>query len=126
MADPGHGALIEEDVEAVFASYLIRFRPHDNAFSRYLQYWLRSINYWQDVHGIKTGTTRSSLNAQVLSGFELLIPSNSVAFAFSQVVSSLLDQIVANNREARTLAETRDSLLPKLIRGEVRVGEIDA
>ena len=27
MADPGHGAMVEEDVDAVFASYLIRFRP---------------------------------------------------------------------------------------------------
>ena len=30
MADPGHGILVEEDVEAVFASYLIRFKPIEN------------------------------------------------------------------------------------------------
>lgn len=38
MADPGHGVLIEDDREAVFASYLIRFRPKYTGHARLLQY----------------------------------------------------------------------------------------
>ena len=38
MADPGHGVMIEEDGEAVFASYLIRFRPRDPTYGRFIQY----------------------------------------------------------------------------------------
>ena len=51
MADPGHGILVEEDLEAVFASYLIRFKPIDNRNARLLQYWLKSDAYWQLVRG---------------------------------------------------------------------------
>ena len=50
MADPGHGCMIEEDVHAVFASYLIRFRPLRDSYARFLQYWLRSDAYWVLVH----------------------------------------------------------------------------
>ena len=38
MADPGHGILVEEDLKAVFASYLIRFRPVEDRNARLLQY----------------------------------------------------------------------------------------
>ncbi|MBK9123590.1 MAG: restriction endonuclease subunit S [Chloroflexi bacterium] len=119
MADPGHGALVEEDVEAVFASYLIRFRPRRTEYARYLQYWLRSSHYWYIVDGFKTGTTRASLNAQVLSGFSLLVPDVRVAKAFDLAVGELRNKIVANNSESRTLAELRDALLPRLMRGEL-------
>jgi type I restriction enzyme S subunit len=33
----------------------------------------------------------------------------------------LLDEIVANDLESRTLAEARDALLPKLLSGEVHI-----
>ena len=72
MADPGHGILVEEDEEAVFASYLIRFRPVETQTARLLQYWLKSDAYWHLVRGRATGTTRRSLNARVLSGFPLV------------------------------------------------------
>lgn len=125
MADPGHGALIEELVEAVFASYLIRFRPRDATYGRYIQYWLRSPQYWQIVDGLKTGTTRPSLNAQVLSGFRLILPPESIARTFSLVIDSLRAKVVSNNAETRMLSETRDVLLPKLISGEIRVGQAE-
>jgi len=46
MADPGHGVMIEEDIEAVFASYLIRLPLRDSIYKRFIQYWLRSNSYW--------------------------------------------------------------------------------
>ena len=37
----------------------------------------------------------------------------------------LLDQIIANQLQSRTLAETRDALLPKLMSGEIRVTQAE-
>jgi len=121
MADPGHGALIEQEIDAVFASYLIRFRPRIPAYVRYVQYWLRSAQYWQIVDGLKTGTTRSSLNAQVLNSFRLLVPPEVIALCFAQFVNNFRDQIVENNSQSYSLAATRDALLPQLLSGEVKI-----
>jgi len=125
MADPGHGALIEEDVDAVFASYLIRFRPLRDELERYLQYWLRSVAYWNTVRSTQSGTTRANLNAKVLGGFDLVIPSVDVLGAFGQLVSPFRRRVVANVHEARKLAALRDTLLPKLISGEFRVQDAE-
>ncbi len=121
MADPGHGCMIEGDPQAVFASYLIRFRPVHRRYARFLQYWLRSDRYWELVSGRGAGTTRVSLNAKVLRDFPLVVPSATVLQAFGSRVCGLRDRVVANADEARTLAAQRDTLLPRLLAGELRV-----
>ncbi|MDE0260599.1 MAG: restriction endonuclease subunit S [Gemmatimonadota bacterium] len=121
MADPGHGIVVEEDLEAVFASYLIRFRPIQSGTGRFLQYWLRSDAYWHLVRGRATGTTRRSLNAKVLSRFPMVAPPTAVAVAFAGLVGLWRGRLVANVGEMETLAALRDTLLPMLISGKVRV-----
>ena len=121
MADPGHGVFIESAPEAVFASYLIRFRPKCGGYGRYLQYWLRSDSYWELVKGRAAGTTRFSLNAKVLCNFPLVIPSRPVADVFTRQIEGLRRRLVASTSEAEQLVQLRDALLPKLISGELRI-----
>ena len=125
MADPGHGVLVEEDVETVFASYLIRFRPIKEPHARLLQYWLKSTEYWQLVESRAAGTSRVSLNAKVLSEFPLVIPANPVADAFASQTGALRDRLVESASEIQKLAALRDLLLPKLMSGEVRIPDAD-
>ena len=121
MADPGHGCMIEEQPNAVFASYLIRFRPVDVRYERLLQYWLRSDSYWQLVVGRGAGTTRRTLNARVLSEFPLVIPPLPLLDSFRESITNLRTRVVANVAETRVLRSLRDALLPKLLSGELRV-----
>ena len=124
MADPGHGVLIEEDQKAVFASYLIRFRPVHTWHAHLLQYWLRSSMYWELVFGRGAGTTRVSLNAKVLSEFSLVVPTAFVAKIFGKYVSSLRARVITNVSESRGLAVLRDALLPKLVSGELKTSSV--
>ena len=121
MADPGHGVMVEESREVVFASYLIRFHPIQERHTRLLQYWLRSDGYWKLVSERGAGTTRASLNAKVLSGFPIVVPSVSAADIFGRQIARIRARVVANASESRTLAALRDTLLPKLTSGELRV-----
>ena len=121
MADPGHGVMVEENQEVVFASYLIRFRTIHERHTRLLQYWLRSDRYWELVSGRGAGTTRVSLNARVLSEFPLVVPSCPIMEVFCRQVRNVRARVVANAEESRTLAAHRDALLPKLVSGELRV-----
>ena len=123
MADPGHGCMIEEVQQAVFASYLIRFRPVRKLYARLLQYWLRSDAYWGLVRGQGGGTTRVSLNAKVLREFSCTVPSCHLMAAFAKQVDGLRARVVANSAESRTLTALRNALLPKLVSGELRVKE---
>ena len=124
MADPGHGVLIEEDQKAVFASYLIRFRPVHAWHAHLLQYWLYSSMYWDLVFGRGAGTTRVSLNAKVLSEFPLVVPTTLVAKVFGKHVSSLRARVITNVSESRGLVVLRDALLPRLVSGELKTSSI--
>ena len=68
-----------------------------------------------------TGTKMPRTNWQAMSGYELCRPTESIASAFQRTVSPMLERIVGNIHESRTLAALRDTLLPKLISGEIRV-----
>jgi len=125
MADPGHAALIEEQIDSVFASYLIRFRPINDAYERYLQYWLRSDVYWNLARGHQTGSTRANLNAKVLGSFPVLVPNPTLAAAFKKQVQPIREKVVMNVNESNSLASLRDALLPKLISGEFRIPDVE-
>ncbi|MCY4523021.1 MAG: restriction endonuclease subunit S [Caldilineaceae bacterium] len=126
MADPGHGCVVEVERDAVFASYLIRFRPLDGRFGRFLQYWMRSDGYWQLVRERGVGTTRLSLNAKILSSFPIVVPSRALLDAFGDCVEDLRSRVVTNTAESSTLAALRDALLPRLVSGELRVADLGA
>lgn len=125
IADPGHGVMIEEDADAVFASYLIRFSLEDMEYNRYIQYWLKSSAYWGLVTSRSAGTTRINLNAKVLGAFPVVLPDHAVASAFRETIDSLRSRVVDNVEQSRTLAALRNTLLPKLISGELRVPDTE-
>jgi type I restriction enzyme S subunit len=75
MADPGKVGIVEKDVKAVFASYLVRLsRKSDRIKPYYLFHFLIGERYQGYITGASTGTTRKSASAGVLTGIEILIP----------------------------------------------------
>jgi type I restriction enzyme S subunit len=55
---------------AVFASYLIRFRPKDDVDGKYLTYVLQSPAYWAQVRGSTAGIAIPNVNASKLGAFD--------------------------------------------------------
>ena len=55
----------------------------------------------------------------------LILPSHDVLERFSRFASNAYRRIDANETESRTLAALRDTLLPKLISGELRVKDAE-
>ena len=71
-----------------------------------------------------TGTSgRQRVSAKVLARFILPSPPDTVCSVFRQLIRPLIARAREAVNEARTLATLRDALLPKLVSGEVRLGE---
>lgn len=68
-----------------------------------------------------TGAVQMKLNQGNLFKIPFLVPPPDVCKAFNDVVGPLYAKLRANTEESRTLTALRDTLLPKLMRGEVRV-----
>jgi len=121
MADPGKSAIVEEEIEAVFASYLVRLKTASLARSYYVYGFLKSDLYSEYAQGATSGSVQANMNAKVIVGASLVIPTEAVIERFFKAVLPFRQCLVANVRESRTLATLRDTLLPKLSSGEVRL-----
>ncbi|MCA1626123.1 MAG: restriction endonuclease subunit S [Acidobacteria bacterium] len=60
-----------------------------------------------------------------LAKFEIVIPTKQVSEEFSKFAVSIAEKIKLNISENKALEQIRDSLLPRLISGKIRVGELD-
>jgi len=76
------------------------------------------------VHAIQnmTGTSgRQRVPSECFNTFYLAVPPLEIARRFDELTTPLMSKIKSNAQESRTLATLRDTLLPKLLSGELRV-----
>jgi type I restriction enzyme, S subunit len=71
------------------------------------------------------GTKMPRTNWADMARYEMNIPPDSVASAHTETVRPMIEKIISNIHESRTLAALRDTLLPKLLSGEIRVKEAE-
>ena len=63
--------------EAVFASYLIRFKPKPDFNPKYIEYYLKSDGYWKSISEFSAGIAVPNVNASKLSNLQIPIaPAN--------------------------------------------------
>lgn len=74
-----------------------------------------------DLPGLGSDSAVPGLNRNIAYMSQLLSPPTDVLSAFDRLRVPLSERAQANDEESRILAELRDTLLPKLLSGEVRV-----
>ena len=80
------------------------------------------------VESLKIKASGAVFDAIVTRDFDsenLVFPSESAIILFAEIVSPLYDQILKNELQHRKLREIRDTLLPKLMSGEIDVLEVE-
>jgi len=72
-----------------------------------------------------TGTKMPRTNWSDISSFKVALPPKAIAAAFTKLIQPMLDRLHANLHQSRTLATLRDTLLPKLLSGELSVANLE-
>ena len=88
----------------------------------YLFYTMKSLHKLFDSFDGE-GTVFGSINKKTLSTIQILLPSDSIVEQFNNIVSSFDDRIRSLSDESSRLSALRDTLLPKLMSGELEVSE---
>lgn len=100
------------------------------SFARECVYCLMRSQRFQDVlAGLVTGTSGSHQRVKPsdVLAIGVMLPTSAALESFTASVRPILSKVALNRRESSTLAALRDTLLPKLISGEIRVREaVDA
>jgi type I restriction enzyme S subunit len=79
----------------------------------------------QDLQSIASDSAVPGLNRNLAYMNRVIAPTTQVERAFTTHVASTLARQHGLNKESRTLSTLRDTLLPKLISGEIRVSEVE-
>ena len=96
--------------------------PHNKSALFYLYQHIKNNEEFLKNMG-RGGTTTLNVNTKSFSNIRLLIPSEIALEQFHGIVEGLFKKIEQNLHESRTLSLLRDTLLPRLMSGELEVPE---
>lgn len=104
---------------------LIRLRP--SISPNFVYFWLRRLYEADDFLQYETGTTgiKNFAYTTFSNTHHLALPPAEVLNAFDERVQPLLTRHAHNGVESESLANIRDTLLPKLLSGELRVTDAE-
>jgi type I restriction enzyme S subunit len=123
-ATTGKSYLIVDDVEAVFASYLIRIKIKSAKLSpQYLYCFLQSQMYWNQITEFSAGIAQPGVNAKKLKEIILPIPAISEQAEIVRILDDLLAKEQQNKEATEAVLEQIDlikkSILARAFRGEL-------
>lgn len=124
-ATTGKSYLIQDETEAVFASYLIRVvvrKPHI-LNEKFLYLFFQSSSYWEQIEDLSSGIAQPGVNGSKLKTLILPIPSIKEQRKILSLLSPVLQQVEKTSCLAELIRDEIDlvkkSLLNKAFRGEL-------
>ena len=70
---------------------------------------------------VADGGAYPAINPNLIMDIDIVVPCDNVLNVFQSVADSLFEEIDNNHHQSTILAKIRDSLLPKLMSGEIEV-----
>ncbi|MGH8533049.1 MAG: restriction endonuclease subunit S, partial [Gammaproteobacteria bacterium] len=119
---PGNGsyAFISEDGLTGSTGFAV-LRPLRSEYAEFVYFAATAEESIEALSHLADGGAYPTVRAEVVAGTQVIRPGDDVLRGFSRVAGPLVAKMAENERESRTLAALRDTLLPKLIAGELRV-----
>jgi type I restriction enzyme S subunit len=97
---------------------IAHFKTEIPAINEYLYCYLKEFNY--ETMG-STSSIATAVNSKIIKGMPFVVPTNEELNEFHNLATPLFMMIKSNQRENKNMSELRDTLLPKLLNGEINV-----
>lgn len=104
-------------------SHVTIIRASKQEYIYYLGLWATSHEH--DFEMLQTGSTgQTDLPRERLKQMQIVLPSDSILSSFSKVIKPIADIRIQKQQETQRLSALRDTLLPKLMNGEIDVSVV--
>ena len=97
--------------------------PSSKLSNEYLYLYFKYIR--NNLVALGNGSVFTNLKTDILKNYPTNLPSEDILNEFDGIIKPIFSMILSNTRETKRLIEIRDTLLPKLISGELDVSDID-
>lgn len=84
---------------------------------KYLYYLLKSM----DLASMNVGSAVPSLTTEVLNKIDIVVTGYELLQEFENSISTFYSKMDVNNQQIQSLTQTRDTLLPKLMSGQIAI-----
>ena len=101
---------------------IAHFKTDKKEINEYLYCYLKCFNY--QTMG-STSSIATAVNSKIIKGMPFVVPTDDELIDFHSVAAPMFAKIKANQTESEILTAVRDTLLPKLMSGELDVSDID-
>ncbi|WP_348528898.1 restriction endonuclease subunit S [Methanothrix sp.] len=120
-ATTGKNYLIKENINCIFASYLIRIRCKDMLLPDFLYQFLKTSAYWNQINANKSGRLKEGINIPLLNGILIPLPSIQEQKKISLILSSIDERLDGEKKYRERLKKLKLGLMQDLLNGRVRV-----
>lgn len=118
--------LLEENEIGFGSTEFIVIRGEKNDLRSFAACLSRSELFRKYAIANMTGTSgRKRVEAKALENFAMAIPDNNTLEKFEQLISQYFQITTVNTKQNQLLSDLRDWLLPMLMNGQVKVGEVE-
>lgn len=118
----GRIAISTENMLSNEAIAHFKIKRNCKLFSEFLYLYLKAYQ-WEQMGS--TSSIVEAINSQMIKEMDIFIPDESLLNSFKELITPSFNKIKSNQAQIRTLTAMRDTLLPKLMSGEVRVSVQD-
>lgn len=124
------GTVITDDgfpvLQYVWGKFWVNNHAHvlqgkNDVSTEFIMLFLRQTN----IQHIVTGAVQPKINQNNMNNIAITIPEKTLLDEFQQVIKPIYEKFRNNAEETNMLIKTRDSLLPKLMTGKIRIQEKD-
>ena len=112
-------------IDGVCSTDIVVITPQEEHFFGFVLCLVSGNEFVEYTNSGSTGTKMPRTSWNEMARYGLALPPVALAEAFNDVVQLWLSQIIGGIHESRTLAQLRDTLLPKLIYGELRIADAE-
>lgn len=113
------------DKPMTLGNNIIMLRPEQENLRYYLYIWFKWLYGQSLIQGIKGGSAQPKFNKTDFKNLPIFLPPDDLLEQFHRIVKPMFELINENNTENQALTRTRDTILPRLMSGELDVSDIE-
>jgi type I restriction enzyme S subunit len=118
------GYLAIAEIPTAINQGFIAMKAKDGVSNLFLLFWTKASH--EAIVSRANGSTFLEISKSAFRPMPVIVPSPGIMASFDSVARPLYEAMVNNEKQSRTLVDLRDTLLPRLISGKLRVPEAEA
>ncbi len=122
-ANIGSIAMLKDHNAGLVSPIYVVFEMKDTITPTYFYYYMKQPMFLEGIKHHAIGTTRQNFPFEAFKMFPMVVPPMDLQLEFEKIAKPIEEKIAKLKEENEVLAEIRDTLLPKLMNGEISLEE---